>query len=117
MRVALHAVLRDGREIDYETAHRVVPDDVLALLRRAGIEEWVIWRSGRHLFHLIEGDDLEGALAIIAADPIDATWQHAMDAYIERLEADPTGVAGVGLRHVWTLSEQDPLDHARDPPR
>jgi L-rhamnose mutarotase len=113
MRIALHAVLRPGEELAYEEAHRAIPEDLRALMRRAGIGEWVIWRSGRHVFHVVEGDDLERALATIAADPLDAAWQRTMDAYVESFEGDPTGIAGVGLRQVWTMSEQDPADAGR----
>ena len=70
----------------------------------------MIWRSGRHLFHVIEGEDLERAFAAIAADPLDAAWQRKMGAYVESFEGDRAGGAGVGLRQVWDLSAQDPVD-------
>lgn len=113
MRIGLHGVLRAGQEVAYDEAHRVVPDDLHALMHRAGIDEWVIWRSGRHVFHVVEGDDLERALATIAEDPLDAAWQRTMDPYVESFEGDVDGVAGVGLRQVWALTEQDPIDVGR----
>jgi L-rhamnose mutarotase len=107
MRIALHGTLREGRELDYERAHRVVPPDLLALFHRAGIEDWVIWRSGREVFHLVECVDFEAALAVIQGDPADRTWQEAMAEYVERFAANPHGAAGVGLARIWAMSDQD----------
>ena len=106
----MRAILSDGRESDYELEHRVVRDDLLALVRRAGIAEWVIWPSGRHVSHVVESHDLEPALLTIAADPLDAVWERIMDAYVESFEGDPDGLAGVGLRQVWALRRQDPVE-------
>jgi L-rhamnose mutarotase len=106
MRIALHSTLREGRELDYERAHRVVRPDLLALLQRAGISEWVIWRSGRELFHLVECDDFEAALEIIGRDPADVRWQRAMADYVETFSTNPDGAAGMGLREVWALTDQ-----------
>jgi L-rhamnose mutarotase len=106
MRVALHGTLREGRELDYERAHRVVPAELLALLQRAGIDEWVTWRSGREVFHLVESDDFEAAIEIITRDPIDERWQAVMDEFVESFASNPEGEAGVGLRPVWSLRDQ-----------
>ncbi|WP_422771100.1 L-rhamnose mutarotase [Plantactinospora sp. WMMC1484] len=106
MRVALHSFLHDGRETGYEEAHRTVPDDLLAALQRVGITEWVIWRSGRHLFHLVDCADFAAAMRELDGDPVNQRWQEFMAGYVERFAEDPDGAAGLGLRHVWTLTEQ-----------
>ena len=106
MRVTLHSLLREGREVDYEVAHRRVPDDLLAALRRVGIREWAIWRSGTNLFHVVDCDDFEAALRQLADDPVDQRWQETMSAFVEGFARNPDGTAGMALRHVWTLSEQ-----------
>jgi L-rhamnose mutarotase len=106
MWVALHSVLRPGQGRGYEAAHERIPDDLLALLQRVGIRDWRIWRSGSDLFHLVDCDDFEGALRQLADDPVDQRWQQAMAVYLEGFAANPNGVAGMGLRHVWSLSEQ-----------
>jgi len=106
MRVALHSVLREGREEAYEREHARVWPDLLAALQRVGIREWTIWRSGRNLFHLIEADEVAASLAALALDPVDERWQAHMAAFVDHFEGDPDGVAGIGLRRVWTLTEQ-----------
>ncbi len=106
MGVALHSLLRHGQELGYEAAHERIPDDLLALLQRVGIRDWRIWRSGADLFHLVDCDDFEGALRRLAEDPVDKRWQETMAAYVEGFADNPDGVAGMGLRHVWSLSEQ-----------
>jgi hypothetical protein len=60
--VALHSVLKPGREADYDLLHQQIPDDLLEAHRRAGITDWSIWRGGRDLFHLVERDDFPAAL-------------------------------------------------------
>ena len=106
--IALHSVLREGQEAAYETEHATVWPDLLAALQAAGIRDWRIWRSGRHLFHLVDTDDFAGAMATLADSPVNARWQEHMAAFVDHFEENPDGVAGRSLRHVWTLSEQSP---------
>ncbi|QFG26193.1 L-rhamnose mutarotase [Actinomadura sp. WMMB 499] len=110
MKVALHSVLREGREEDYDREHAAVPDDLLAALRRAGIRDWTIWRSGRHLFHLVdvEGEAAGGfaaALDVLAADPADRAWQEHMAAFVDRFEPGEDGRTNA-LPEVWNLRGQ-----------
>ena len=106
MKVALHSVLRDGQEEAYEREHATIWPDVLAALQRVGVREWTIWRSGRHLFHVVDADDFAGAMATLEHDPVNERWQAHMAAFVDHFETDPDGAAGLGIRHVWTLSEQ-----------
>ena len=49
--IALHTRLKAGREAEYERVHAVIPPDLDAALREAGVHEWRIWRDGQDLFH------------------------------------------------------------------
>ncbi len=106
MTVALHSVLRDGQEDAYEKEHAAVWPDLLAALQAAGIRDWTIWRSGRLLVHVVDTDDFAGAMDRLAGDPVNARWQEHMAAFVDHFEDNPEGAAGLGLRHVWTLTEQ-----------
>lgn len=106
MRIALHSFLHPGQELGYEQAHQTIPDDLLAALQRAGIRDWAIWRDGQDLFHLVDCDDFDAAQRALAGDPVNQRWQQTMSAYVARFAENPDGAAGMGLRHVWTLSEQ-----------
>lgn len=106
MRVALHSFLHEGQELAYEEAHQTIPPDLLAALQRVGIKDWSIWRSGNHLFHLVDCADFGAALAELADDPVDQRWQQTMSAYVEGFAQNPDGPGGQGLRHVWTMSAQ-----------
>ena len=44
--VGLHTRLKPGAEAEFEALHRHVWPDVLAAIRRAGIERWLIFRDG-----------------------------------------------------------------------
>ena len=106
MTIALHSVLREGQEEAYEREHTQVWPDLLALLQSAGIRDWTIWRSGRHLFHVVDADDFTGAMAKLGGEPVNARWQEHMAAFVDHFEENPDGEAGLALRHVWTLTQQ-----------
>ncbi|TDE00758.1 L-rhamnose mutarotase [Jiangella asiatica] len=95
MRIALHSVLREGAEADYEREHETIPDDLAATFARIGIHAWTIWRSGRDLFHLVECDDYDAAVRALADDPANARWQAHIGRFVEG-DIEP-------VRQVWTL--------------
>lgn len=105
-RLALHSRLLPGTEEAYETEHATVWPELITVMTRAGIKDWTIWRSGRDLFHLVECDDFEAAVAQLADDPVDQRWQVHMSRFVEGFAENPDGLAGLALRHVWTMSEQ-----------
>lgn len=114
MKIALHSVLRHGQQEAYEREHAAVWPQLLAALQRAGINDWTIWRSGPHLFHLVEADDFAGAMRQLADDPINTKWQEHMAGFVDHFEENPQGEAGLALRHVWTLTEQSNA-HTEEP--
>ena len=102
--VALHSVLREGVEDAYDTAHARIPDDLVAAHRRAGIRDWQIWRSGRHVFHLVDCDDFDAARRQLERDPANERWQEAMGAFVDHFEVADSG--GWALPLVWRMSDQ-----------
>ena len=103
---ALHSVLRPGREADYDRVHAEVPAELLGALREAGITEWRIWRSGSHLFHLVDCDDLAAALRRLDGDPRNHRWQAFISDYVDHFEAPGGPALPTSLPQVWTLSGQ-----------
>ena len=103
--VALHSVLKAGREESTTVAHERIPDDLLEAHRRAGIRDWWIWRSGRDLFHLVDCDDLPAAFAQLEHDPANERWQAFIGDYVDHLER-PAGEPM--LRLVWRMRDQPP---------
>ena len=106
MRIALHSEIREGAIDDYRTNHARIPDDLAATFARIGIHEWTIWRSGHRLFHLVECDDWDAAVAALADDPADHAWQADIGRFVE-LFRDADGAEGTApLEQVWDLSAQ-----------
>ena len=103
MIVALHSVLREGREVDYDNEHRAVWPELVDVLRSAGIDDWQIWRSGRHLFHVVHTDDFAAAMGRLAIDPVNQRWQDHINTIVDHFEEGPEGMP---LRLVWTLAGQ-----------
>jgi L-rhamnose mutarotase len=101
--VALHSVLKAGREDAYDLVHQRIPDELVEAHLRAGIRDWWIWRSGRDLFHLIECDDLLAAFAQLEDDPANERWQEFIGDYVDHLER-PSG--GPTLPLVWRMDDQ-----------
>jgi len=106
VKVALHSVLVEGAEQDYDREHRSIPDDLVASFGRLGVHDWSIWRSGRHLFHLVECDDYGAVVAGLVGDPADERWQRRIGRFVDHFEATGTGPGAQVLPHVWSLSGQ-----------
>ena len=97
--VALRSLLRAGCEEGYDAAHVRIPDDLLAAHRRVGIHDWVIWRDGRQLFHLVECDDLDAAFRKLEREPANEHWQAFIGDFVERFDPRPLVV-------VWRMRDQ-----------
>jgi L-rhamnose mutarotase len=106
MRVALHSVLRDGHESDYERDHVVIPEDLVASFSRLGIHDWTIWRSGRDLFHLVDCDDFAAAMTVLDDDPANHRWQAFIGQHVDRFVGGDDGAEGMVLGEVWRLRSQ-----------
>ena len=106
MRVALHSVVREGREAGYEEAHATIPDDLVESFARVGIHDWTIWRSGRDLFHVVDCDDFVAAMEALDSDPANERWQAFIGPYVDHFVTTAEGHAGMLLGQVWRLSAQ-----------
>ena len=51
MKIGLRTRVRTDSIERYEAAHREVPEEVVAAVRRAGFSEWHIFRDGADSFH------------------------------------------------------------------
>ena len=100
-RIALHTRLKPGREQEYEDVHAVIPRELDAALRAAGVTDWRIWRDGRDLFHLVECEDYRGMRDQLREHPANVPWQARMAELLE--VADDYGGTDRGLRLVWEL--------------
>jgi L-rhamnose mutarotase len=101
-RVALHTVLREGAEAEYDRVHATIPDDLRAALVDAGVRQWRIWRDGRHLFHLVDVDDYHRMRHTLRDHPANVPWQARMSQLLE-VEDDYSGTDN-GLDLVWELA-------------
>jgi len=103
MKIGLHTRLRPGVAARYDELHRAVPRELVDAIRAAGFTEWHIFRQGEDLFHCIEVDDYEAAIAAIADLPVNVEWQ----ATITELMADADDYNDALRSHlelVWDLS-------------
>jgi L-rhamnose mutarotase len=103
MIVALHSIIREGRELDYDREHRTVWPELADLLRQCGIADWKIWRSGSNLFHVVECDDFDAAMTKLDASALNQRWQDHINTIVDHFVSGPDGMA---LTSVWTLAEQ-----------
>lgn len=78
MKVGLHTRLKPGVEERYEEYHRSVWPAVLEANRRVGVTKYLIFRHGLDVFHYIECEDFDRAIADLADDPINLRWQAEM---------------------------------------
>ena len=76
--IALRTWLRPGMEMAYERAHAEVWPELAAVQRDLGIEHRLIFRHGVELFHVVECEDFDRAVAALTEHPIDQRWQAEM---------------------------------------
>ena len=100
-RIALHTRLAPGKEDEYEKVHAVIPADLDAALREAGVRSWRIWRDGRDLFHVVEVEDYQQMRHLLRDHPANIPWQERMSQLLE-VEDDYSG-NDTGLHQVWEL--------------
>ncbi|MEV6901947.1 L-rhamnose mutarotase [Amycolatopsis sp. NPDC051372] len=99
--VALRTRLKPGMEATYESVHAVIPPELDAALRRAGVRTWRIWRSGLDLFHFVEVDDFDAMKAALADDPADIEWQIRINRLLDTDDDRSDTSTALGL--VWEL--------------
>ena len=102
MRVGLHTRLKPAAEERYEEYHRAVWPDVLAQIRHAGITKYVIFRDGLDLFHYIECEDYDRAVAEIAKDPTSIRWENEI-ATMMAVAHDFSGEASDRMKTIFEL--------------
>jgi L-rhamnose mutarotase len=73
--VGLHTRLKPGAEEDYDRCHAAVWPEVLEAISRVGVTRWHIFRDGLDVFHCLEVDDYDAAMAALATDPVNQRWQ------------------------------------------
>ena len=75
MQVGLHTRLKPGAEERYEEYHRAVWPEVADAIRKARITKYVIYRDGLDLFHHIECEDYDRAIAELSQDRTSMRWE------------------------------------------
>lgn len=102
MNVGLRTRIKPGSEERYEAYHRAVWPDVAKAIREAGITKYVIFRDGLDVFHYIECEDYDRAIAQIAQDPVSMRWEAEIGAMMETTH-DFSGESGDRLKKIWEL--------------
>jgi L-rhamnose mutarotase len=100
-RIALHTKLKPGKEAEYERVHAVIPVELDAALRDAGVHSWEIWRDGQDLFHLVEVEDYQAMRRALADHSANIPWQARMAELLE-VQDDYSG-DDLGIGKVWEL--------------
>jgi L-rhamnose mutarotase len=98
--VGLRTRLKPGMEERYDAAHAAVWPEILAAQREVGIKRWLIFRDGLDLFHSIECEDYDRAIAQLAQLPINQRWQAEMAQYTE-VAHDYSGAASDRLALIF----------------
>ena len=102
-RVAFLLRLRPGTEEAYDQAHRAVWPEMLALLQRAGVSEYSIFRREQMLVLTMQVEDFDQTWARIEADPVNTKWQAAMAPYFAPLDPLLPGERFPMLREVFYM--------------
>ena len=101
-KIGLHTRLKEGAVERYEQYHAAVWPEVLEGIRGAGVTRWIIFRDGLDLFHYVECEDYDKAMAELAKSPLDQRWQAEMAPLME-VAHDLSGAGGDRLRIIFEL--------------
>ena len=103
-RVAFLSRLRPGAEEAYDKAHAAVWPEMLALLKRAGISEFSIFRRDQLLFLTMWVEDFEATWLRVEADPVNTRWQAAMAQFLAPAEPLRPGERFAMMEEVFHLA-------------
>jgi len=102
-RFAFMLKLRPGMAQAYEEAHRTVWPEMLALLKRAGISEYSIYRRDDLLILALRSEDFDASWSRIEDDPVNLRWQEAMAPYFAPVDDIRPGERFAMLEEVFYL--------------
>jgi len=102
-RFAFMLKLRPGMAEAYEEAHRAVWPEMLALLKRAGISEYSIYRRDDLLILALRSEDFDASWSRIEDDPVNLRWQEAMAPYFAPVDDIRPGERFAMLEEVFYL--------------
>lgn len=103
-RVAFCLRLRKDAGEAYDQAHREVWPEMLALLKRAGISEYSIFRRDELLILSMRVDNFDQTWNRIEQDPVNTRWQQAMAQYFEPMEPLQPGERFPMMREVFYMN-------------
>lgn len=99
--IALHTRLKPGSEAEYADAHAHIPAELVTALKKAGVLNWRIWRSGLDLFHVVDVENYQAMRHALADHPANVPWQATMAELLE-VQDDYSG-QDAGIHKVWEL--------------
>lgn len=99
---AWKAKVADGCIEEYKRRHDQIWDDMLDVLRSAGIRNYTIWNVGNELFGYYECDSVEEAARVQANSETVKKWDEYM-ADILIMEKDPITGAQPLLKQVFSM--------------
>lgn len=102
MNVGLHTRLKPGAEAEYDALHQAVWPEVLEAIGAAGVTKWRIYRDGLDLFHHVECEDYDRAIAELAELEVNQRWQATVAPLME-VAHDYSGDGSDRLRLVFAF--------------
>lgn len=102
-RVAFCLRLRKGASEAYDKAHGEVWPEMLALLKRAGISEYSIFRRDELLVLSMRTENFDKTWDTIEQDPVNTRWQKFMAQYFEPLGPLAAGERFPMMREIFYL--------------
>ena len=102
-RYAWKAILKDGKKEEYIRRHNEIWEELVEVLKNAGIENYSIWVNGNELFGYYEcKKGVDFAAKTQAQSPVVEKWNEYMKDVME-MTLDPVTGAQPQLVRVFTL--------------
>jgi L-rhamnose mutarotase len=75
--------IKKGKEKDYIEAHKAVWPELIAAMRKAGVENESCFVLGNYIFVYIEASDINATMEVLSADPVNQKWDIFMEPLLE----------------------------------
>ena len=82
-RKAFRLRIKEGKEREYDQAHRQVWPELLAKLKEVGISNYSIFRRDQDLILVMDVENFDEAWKVLDEEPINRKWQEKMSAIFE----------------------------------
>jgi L-rhamnose mutarotase len=76
--------IRRGKESEYIDAHKAVWPELLAAMKKAGVQKEICFVRGNHIFVYVESFNIDDTMKALSMDSVNQRWDLYMEPLLEQ---------------------------------